>query len=252
MEWVISILYRMLSMGTFCIHSWATTRLYSNESKIEFVFIACIRALCPFFYRKIILHPKECCNLLLEHAGCGRDATLPPATPQMNSFTNQAPWGTNELLQFSVVTMHVLPHECRNVHAEPTANLLRILKKEELLKILSAIRKLEQCAWEMSSRMERNRLEFARGFVRVAPICGDVAKMLFDFTDRLFSEGENKTHYEVSLFPCFVIFYSDEIRDEERVQSDRAIVLALLAASAIMTRAQKVWRLSVRGPREDT
>ena len=134
----------------------------------------------------------------------------------MNSFTNQAPWGTNELLQF---TMHVLPHECRNVHVEPTANLLRMLKTEELRNILSAIRKLEQYAWEMSSRMERNRPEFARGFVRVAPICRDVAKMLFDLTDRLFSEGENKTRYEVILFPCFVILYSDEIRDKRECRT---------------------------------
>jgi hypothetical protein len=89
--------------------------------------------------------------------------------------------------------MH-LPHECHNVYVEPTANLLRVLKKKELLKVLSAIRKLEQCVWYMSSHMERNRLEFARAFVRVAPICRDVAKRLFDFTDRLFSEGENKMH----------------------------------------------------------
>jgi len=97
--------------------------------------------------------------------------------------------------------MHVLPHKCHSIYVEPTANLLRVLEKEELVKILSAMRKLEQCAWNMSSRMKRNRLEFARGFVRIAPICRDIAKMLFDFTDRLFLEGENKTYYEVVSFP---------------------------------------------------
>jgi hypothetical protein len=101
--------------------------------------------------------------------------------------------------------MHVLPHKCHSVHVEPTANLLRVLEKEELLKILSAIRKLEQRAWNMSSRMKRNQRKFAKGFVRIAPICRDVAKMLFDFTDRLFSEGENKTDNEVVLFPWLVI-----------------------------------------------
>lgn len=95
--------------------------------------------------------------------------------------------------------MHVLPHECHNVYIEPTANLLRVLKKKELLEVLSAIRKLKKCTWDMSSRMEQNHLEFARGFVRIAPICRDVAKILFDFTDRLFSEGENKTHYAAMI-----------------------------------------------------
>jgi len=46
--------------------------------------------------------------------------------------------------------------------------------------------------------------------------------------------------------------YSDELWGEEKVQNDRQVVRALLAASAIMTRAQKVWVLLIRGPREDT
>jgi len=92
--------------------------------------------------------------------------------------------------------MHVLPHKCHDVHVEPAANLLRVLTREELLKILSAIHKLEQCTWVISLHMKENRLEFAKGFTRISLICRDVAKMLFDFTDRPFSEGENKMHYK--------------------------------------------------------
>ena len=46
--------------------------------------------------------------------------------------------------------------------------------------------------------------------------------------------------------------YSDDLLGKERVQNDREVVLALLAASAIMMRAQKLWMLSVGGPRDDT